>query len=130
MVIISISIDPALLDKFDNMVSDRGYNNRSEAFREVLRKSIDEWQMSQDKGMNIAALMVVSEKNRARAGLGKFQHKYTEIQTLLHTHLDDTNCLEIYIVKGKSLRLDTMIKELRKMQGIKRVDFLTSVADL
>jgi len=129
MVIISISLDEALLEKFDSMIAERGHHNRSEAFREMVRQSIDEWQMSQEKGRNIAAIMVLSQKIQ-KTGVGKFQHKYKEIQTLLHTHLDDKNCLEIYIVKGESARIDAMIKELRKIQGVKRVDFFTTTADL
>lgn len=129
MVIISISLDPVLLESFDNFIGDKGYNNRSEAFREMIRTSIDEWQMSKAKSRNIAAIMVVSEKQRTRTGLAKIQHKYTEIQTLLHTHLDSSNCLEIYIVKGQSSKLDKMIKELRQVSGVKKVEFFTSVAD-
>jgi CopG family nickel-responsive transcriptional regulator len=129
MVIVSISVDEALLEKFDSVIAERGHQNRSEAFREMVRRYIDEWQMSKEKGRNIAAIMVLSDK-RTRVGLGKIQHKYTEIQTLLHTHLDKKNCLEIYIVSGESGRIDAMIKELRKIKGVKRVDFFTSVADL
>jgi len=130
MVIVSISLDAALLEKFDAVCAERGFSNRSEAFREMVRMQVDEWQMSKDAGSNIAAIMVVSEKHRTKGGIERVQHKYLEIQTLLHTHLDDKNCLEIFIVKGDSSRLDMMIKELRKVQGIKKVDFFTTVADL
>lgn len=130
MVIISISLDAALLEKFDAVSAEKGFSNRSEAFRELVRMTVDEWQMSKDKGSNIAALMVVSEKQKDKGGLERVQHRYGEIQTLLHTHLDDKNCLEIFIVKGDSARLDMMIKELRKVQGVKKVDFFTTTADL
>ena len=130
MVIISISLDAALLEKFDAVTAEKGFSNRSEAFRELVRMAVDEWQMSKDVGSNIAALMIVSEKNKTKGGLERVQHRYVEIQTLLHTHLDDKNCLEIFIVKGDSGRLDMMIKELRKVQGVKKVDFFTTTADL
>jgi CopG family nickel-responsive transcriptional regulator len=130
MVIISISLDAALLEKFDAITAEKGFSNRSEAFREMVRMSVDEWQMSKEATSNIAAIMVVSDKNKTKGGIERVQHKYVETQTMLHTHLDDKNCLEIFIIKGDSSRLDMMIKELRKVQGVKKVDFFTSTADL
>ena len=130
MVIVSISLDALLLEQFDSFLSEKGYSNRSEAFREMARKSIDEWQMSKEKEWNIASIMVISDKHKTRGTLGKLQHKYSEIQTLLHTHLDDKNCLDIFIIKGESQRIDTMIKELRKVQGVKKVEWFSSMADL
>jgi len=130
MVIISISLDAALLEKFDAVTAEKGFSNRSEAFREMVRMSVDEWQMSKEATSNIAAIMVVSDKNKTKGGIERVQHKYVETQTMLHTHLDDTNCLEIFIIKGDSSRLDMMIKELRKVQGVKKVDFFTTTADL
>jgi CopG family transcriptional regulator, nickel-responsive regulator len=130
MVIISISLDAALLEKFDAVTAEKGFSNRSEAFREMVRMSVDEWQMSKKTTSNIAAIMVVSDKNKTKGGIERVQHKYVETQTMLHTHLDDKNCLEIFIIKGDSSRLDMMIKELRKVQGVKKVDFFTTTADL
>jgi CopG family transcriptional regulator, nickel-responsive regulator len=130
MVIISISLDAALLEKFDAVTAEKGFSNRSEAFREMVRLSVDEWQMSKKASSNIAAIMVVSDKFKTKGGIERVQHKYVETQTMLHTHLDDKNCLEIFIIKGDSSRLDMMIKELRKVQGVKKVDFFTTTADL
>jgi CopG family nickel-responsive transcriptional regulator len=130
MVIISISLDAALLEKFDAVTAEKGFSNRSEAFRDMVRMSVDEWQMSKEASSNIAAIMVVSDKHKTKGGIERIQHKYVETQTMLHTHLDDKNCLEIFIIKGDSSRLDMMIKELRQVHGVKKVDFFTTTADL
>jgi CopG family nickel-responsive transcriptional regulator len=130
MVVISISINPQLLEKFDNVIAEKGFATRSEGFRDLIRTYVDEWEMSEKGGINIAAIMMLSDRHKPQTALRGIQHKYHEIQTMLHTHLDDENCLEIFIVKGESPRIKDMIKGLRKVQGVKRVDFFTTTPEL
>ena len=39
---ITISVDDALADTFDRLVKEKGYGNRSEAFRDLLRDALGE----------------------------------------------------------------------------------------
>ena len=45
-----VSLDKALLDKFDRYIRERNYSNRSEAFRDLIRQELikKEWQEGDD----------------------------------------------------------------------------------
>ncbi|NQT46958.1 MAG: nickel-responsive transcriptional regulator NikR [Candidatus Omnitrophica bacterium] len=118
-----ISLPKGLSEKFDRLIKEVGYPNRSEAIRELIRKEFvsREWA----KGDNVAGSITLVYDHSGREFLKRLtevqhHHHHTIISTQ-HIHLDHHNCLEIVIIKGKPREAESLLSELRSIKGLKHV---------
>jgi len=130
MPIVSMSINESLLEKFDQISEKKGYTTRSEAFRDAIRKFTREGVWDEEIGGNIVVIMVLYDKSRPRTAISVLLHQFEEIQTNIHMHLDESNCLEIFVAKGEGKPLKKIIKRIREIKGIKQVEFLSTACDI
>lgn len=130
MPIVSMSVNQTLLEKFDRVCSNLGFSTRSEAFRNVIRRFLDEHELETVEGRNIAVVMLIYDKRKQPSGLTAVPHTFPEIRTMLHSHLDDTNCLEVFVAKGNSNRIKDMVRNIRKIKGVKQVEIFTAASDI
>jgi len=126
MPIVSMSLDQATLRKLEEVVRRRGYPSRSEAFREALRDFIDEAEWSHESGTSTLILVAVVDKEATKADLVTIQHRFAEIRTRLHTHLDERSCLEIFVAEGASVRLKEFTQALRRVKGVSAIKFIST----
>lgn len=128
MPIVSMSVNQQILQKFDAILKKKGYSTRSEAFREALRNFIDEGEWVTEEGTNEIVVTIIYDEHKIdRGALSLIQHKYKEIiHTLIHNHLEDINCLEVFIANGSSEELKAMLHDVRKIKGIKQLKFVTT----
>jgi CopG family nickel-responsive transcriptional regulator len=117
-----VSMEDALLGRLDDMVRDKGYPNRSEAIRDLVRKTIvdDEW--DDTSGEIIGVLVIVFDHHRRELSsrLLKMEHdREGSILSTLHLHLDHDNCLEVKVIRGKALEVRDFAEEMISMKGIK-----------
>lgn len=116
-----VSLDKALLDKFDRYIRERNYSNRSEAFRDLIRQELikKEW----DEGDDVAGAITLIYDHHRRDLLGKItdmQHDYQKIIiSTQHIHLDHDNCLEIVAVRGKPADVSKLADMLKSIKGVK-----------
>ena len=116
-----VSLDKALLDKFDRYIRERNYSNRSEAFRDLIRQELikKEW----DEGDDVAGAITLIYDHHRRDLLGKItdlQHDYQKvIISTQHIHLDHDNCLEIVAVRGQPLEVTKLADMLKSIKGVK-----------
>lgn len=132
MPIVSMSVNQQILQKFDSILKKKGYSTRSEAFREALRTFIDEGEWAIGEGTNEIVVTIIYDEHKVdRGALSYIQHNYKEIiHTLIHNHLEDINCLEVFIAKGSSEKLKSMIHDVRKIKGIKQLKFVTTATEV
>lgn len=118
-----VSLDKALLDKFDRYIRERNYSNRSEAFRDLIRQELikKEWQ----EGDDVAGAITLIYDHHRRDLLGKItdlQHDYQKvIISTQHIHLDHDNCLEIIAVRGRAREVSSLSDTLKSIKGVKHV---------
>jgi len=116
-----VSLDKALLDKFDRYIRDRNYSNRSEAFRDLIRQELikKEWQ----EGDDIAGAITLIYDHHRRDLLNKItdiQHDFQKIiLSSQHIHLDHDNCLEIVAVRGGPGQVIKLADMLKSIKGVK-----------
>src|ERR1700741_797515 len=100
----TISLDDALAGEFDQLISERGYDNRSEAVRDILRHHLDRLREGRDRdGDCVASLSYVyNHHERELAGrLLDLQHdRHDLIVSTMHAHLDHEHCIETMILSG------------------------------
>ena len=127
-----ISIDSDLLESFDRLISDKGYKNRSEAIRDLIRAAIvDEKKDAGQEEMVGTVTMVYNHHVRDLSDkLTEHQHQHHhQVISALHVHLDAHNCLEVLVLKGKSAEIKQIADELLGVKGVKNGRLFMTSAD-
>jgi CopG family nickel-responsive transcriptional regulator len=116
-----ISIDEDLLARFDQEIVDKGYKNRSEAIRDLIRNQLVE-QDWKDEDEEVAGTITLVYNHHTRGLsdlLTELQHAYNQlILSTMHVHLDRHNCLEILVVKGKVREAKEIADKLLSVKGV------------
>lgn len=100
-----VSIDAKLLDQFDKTIEGKGYVNRSEAIRDLIRAMMVKEEASDPRAEVIGALTLIysHEVREISERLNEVQHSnYRNIISTVHVHLDEHNCLEVLLLRGSS----------------------------
>lgn len=132
---IGVAIDTGLLEKFDRLIASRGYTNRSEAFRDLIRDELVEksWQ---DPASNVVGTVTLVYDHHVRLlneKLTDIQHDFhSHILSTLHVHLDHDHCLEVLVVRGKAAAVQKIADTLISTKGVRhgRLTITTSGAGL
>jgi CopG family nickel-responsive transcriptional regulator len=132
---IGVAIDTTLLEKFDQLISGRGYTNRSEAFRDLIRDELirQDWESPDSQVVGTVTLVYDHHVRQLSERLTNLQHDHHHnILSTLHVHLDHDNCLEVLIVKGKSEAVRKIADALIATKGVKhgRLTLTTTGAGL
>lgn len=121
-----VSLDEELLEPFDALCAVKGYSNRSEAIRDLIRKALvaEEWQQADGQGAGTLTLVYDHHKNDLARRLTQMQHdEHNIIIATLHVHLDHHNCLEVLILKGEAARVRALADKLISCKGVKHGTF-------
>jgi len=119
---IGVAIDAELLAEFDELIGKKGYANRSEAFRDLIRERLIGEEASHPKATGVGTLTLVYDHhvrslNDKLTRMGHDHHK--EILSTLHIHLDHDNCLEVIVLKGKVGSIRKIAERLIATKGVK-----------
>lgn len=116
-----VSLEKELLDKFDRLIKEKGYSNRSEAIRDLIRQELIKKQW--EKGEEVAGAITLVYNHHKRELLNKItdiQHKFQKIiLSTQHIHLDHDNCLEIIAVRGRPKEVKILADILKAIKGVK-----------
>ena len=118
----TISMDERLLGKFDSHIARKGYSNRSEAIRDLIRDSLveEEWGKANEKVAATVTLVYDHHASDLSDRLTEIQHHHGGIVVAsTHVHLDNDNCLEVVILRGKSKAVRSLSENLIALKGIK-----------
>lgn len=132
---IGVAIDTDLLQKFDALIAGRGYTNRSEAFRDLIRDELVEqvWEKPESEVVGTVTLVYDHHVRMLSDKLTDLQHDhYHHVLSTLHVHLDHDNCLEVLVVRGKSAMVRKLADALISTKGVKhgRLTITATGADL
>lgn len=119
---IGVAIDSELLKRFDDLIALRGYTNRSEAFRDLIREELVEqaWQTPDSQVVGTLTLVYNHHVRMLSDKLTDLQHQFIHlIQSSLHVHLDHDNCLEVLIIRGKASDVKSIADVLLATKGVK-----------
>jgi len=119
---IGVAIDGDLLGKFDDLISRRGYTNRSEAFRDLIRADLvnDVAQQPSSRIVGTITLLYDHHVRLLSEKLTSLQHEHhSSILSSLHVHLDHDNCLEVVVLRGKAGEIQAIADRLIAAKGVK-----------
>ena len=116
-----VSLEKELLDKFDHLIREKNYTNRSEALRDLIRQELVKKQWQQ--GKEVAGAIIIIYDHHKREVLNKatdIQHDFQKlIISTQHIHLDHHNFLEIIAVRGRPKEAQRLTDNLKSIKGVK-----------
>ncbi len=121
-----VSLDESLLGKFDRVIARKGYTNRSEAIRDLIRDSLvrEQWELGTEQAVGTITLVYSHDVPDLSDRLTDLQHAhYRSIISALHVHLDPHHCLEVLVLRGKAKDLKAIANRLIGTRGVKHGTF-------
>jgi CopG family nickel-responsive transcriptional regulator len=123
---IGVSLDKELLSTFDKLIAGQGYQSRSEAIRDLVRRQLSEERLENPKAKAVAAVFLVYDHHSTKLteSLIELQHAHTldsslQVISSLHVHLDEHDCLEVIILKGRVGEINKVAENILSMKGVK-----------
>jgi len=116
-----VSLEKELLEKYDKLIKEKKYPNRSEAIRDLIRENLVKREWIKGKEVAGAITLVFDHHKRELVNiLTDIQHDFHKlIISTQHIHLDHNNCLEIIVVRGKPTEARELANKLRATKGVK-----------
>ncbi len=130
---IGVAIDSDLLEQFDQHITRKGYNNRSESFRDLIREALVHEASESPEAKVVATVTLVYDHHVRMLSekLNEMQHdSHHLILSTLHVHLDHDNCLEVIVMKGKSRDVRRMADALISTKGVRHGQLAVTTAGL
>ena len=119
---VGVSFEPELLEKFDAMITKKGYSNRSEAVKDLVRKSLIKADIEKEKGDVFGTLTIIYDHHAGDVNnrLMHLQHHHVgDILSTTHIHVDEDTCLEVLIVRGKAGDVKMLADNIKALRGVK-----------
>jgi len=127
-----VSIEEELLDGFDALIEKKGYANRSEALRNLIRGVLLEEDIrEQPEAEVVGTLTLVYDHDHGDLAnrLVDLQHQHHErIISTLHVHIDEHSCLEVLIVRGRNREVHQISDSLIGTRGVQHGKLIISTA--
>lgn len=120
---LTISVDDDLAETFETLVREKGYHNRSEAFRDLLRRELEEDRVSKGVARYCVATLsyVFNHHERHLASrLTAVQHEHHDVTvSSMHAHLDHDQCIETLILRGRTATVTAFAQSVIAETGVR-----------
>jgi len=119
---VTITLDDDLLDTLDNLSARRGYHNRSEALRDILRGALaqESVQNNEQQGYAVLSYVYEHEKRDLASRIVATQHHHHGLSVAtLHVHISHDDCLEIAVLKGKMGDVQHFADDVIAQRGVR-----------
>jgi CopG family nickel-responsive transcriptional regulator len=121
---IGVSLEGELLARFDELIAEKGYVNRSEAIRDLIRDALVQraWSQSEAREERVAVVTLVYDHDSSSLAqkLAHIQHEnHKAVVSALHVHMDEHNCLEVLVLRGSAKDVVRMGDGLVSTKGVK-----------
>jgi CopG family nickel-responsive transcriptional regulator len=121
---IGVSLEGELLARFDELIAEKGYVNRSEAIRDLIRDALVQraWSQSdaREERVAVATLVYDHDSSSLAQKLAHIQHEnHKAVVSALHVHMDEHNCLEVLVLRGSAKDVVRMGEGLVSTKGVK-----------
>jgi CopG family nickel-responsive transcriptional regulator len=119
----TISLNEDLAKQFDDLIAQKGYQNRSEAVRDMLRNELESARLDRQEAPYCVASLSYVYDHHARdltERLTELQHQHHHIvMSSMHVHLDHDNCMETVILRGATVDVSKFANELMAVREVR-----------
>ena len=119
-----VSIEEDLLQSFDQLIAERGYANRSEALRDLIRDALVEGRLEkQQEAIDVLGSLTLVYDHHAHElaeKMSEIQHESHEmVVSVLHVHISHDDCMEVIVLRGRAGKVRQMADALLCLKGVK-----------
>jgi CopG family transcriptional regulator, nickel-responsive regulator len=128
-----VSLEEDLLTAFDRSIGGEGYQNRSEAIRDLIRDHLIQKKVANGNTEVIGVVTLVYDHRIHHLSdvLADMQHKaHVAVNASLHIHLDEHNCLEVVVVRGRGDKVHEVASKLIATEGVQNGKLVTTSTEL
>jgi CopG family nickel-responsive transcriptional regulator len=120
---VTITLDDDLMADLDRIIASRGYQNRSEAIRDLARSGLEQAAVEVAGARPCIAALVYVYDHHARElpkRLTQGFHDHHDLsQATLHVHLDEASCLEVTVLKGRGTEVQSFANQVIAERGVR-----------
>ena len=120
---LTISLDDDLAKAFDGLIQQRGYANRSEAIRDLLRRELGEQDLESGAATQcVAVLSYVFDHHERQLSsrLTGMQHDHHELAVAtMHAHISHEDCIETVILRGSTTQVSEFAQSVIAETGVR-----------
>lgn len=129
---ISMSLPKEILNDFDNVLKDRGYQSRSKGIRDALKDYIVRYQwMNEMEGERIGVITAIYDHHftGVMEDLMDIQHEYTKyITSTMHLHMTEKYCMEVIVVHGDVKFIRDLTEKIMRLKGVEHAKLTSTTA--
>ena len=115
MTIISVSLSDKLLEEIDSLKEEVGFSGRSEVFRASTRLLIADNEEKKTLKGHIHSILILIHPQRSEDKVTEIKHHFEDIiNTQIHSHLQENQCMELFILEGDAERIRELSRLLNK----------------
>ena len=131
LVRFGVAMERGLLERFDERIARKGYENRSEALRDLVRADLvrDAWDRG---GEGVATITLVYDASvrdlpeRLRA----IERETSErVISSLHVNLGGNRCLEVLVARGAAGRLRALADRILGLRGVLHGEIVAAASE-
>jgi CopG family transcriptional regulator, nickel-responsive regulator len=127
-----VSLEEDLLAAFDLSIGGMGYQNRSEAIRDLIRDHLIQKKVGvgDTEVIGVVTLVYDHRVNHLSDLLADMQHKAdVVVSASLHIHLDEHNCLEVIVIRGRADKVHQIASKLIATKGVQNGKLVTTMPE-
>lgn len=128
-----VSLEEDLLSAFDISIGGMGYQNRSEAIRDLIRDHLIQKKvgLSDTEVIGVVTLVYDHRIHHLSDVLADMQHKAeVTVNASLHIHLDEHNCLEVIVIRGRADKVHEIASKLIATKGVQNGKLVTTTPEM
>ena len=118
---VTISLDDDVAQAFYRLIEERGYSNRSEAVRDLVRNELARREVSDDAGSCVAVVSYAFDHHERQLSkrMAEHQHAHTHLViSTMHVHIDEKRCAEAVVMRGRLSEVKPLAEALTAETGV------------
>ncbi|UCG31726.1 MAG: nickel-responsive transcriptional regulator NikR [Phycisphaerales bacterium] len=122
LVRFGVSMDAELLSAFDHLIERKGYDNRSEAIRDLVREAIvhTRWQRGRSTAVGALCIVYDHKAHDLVRKLTRLQHEHvTQVISTMHVHLNEADCFEVMVMRGPAAEIQALADTVIATRGVR-----------
>ncbi len=118
---LTISVDDDLAEAFERLIRQRSYRNRSEAFRDLVRKELAQIENASGEGECVAVLSYCFNHHARQLSSRMVRHQHSHsslVVSTMHVHITQDDCAEAVVLRGPTAEVKALADEMIAETGI------------
>ena len=130
---VGVSLEKGLLKRFDELIEEEGYTNRSEAIRDLIRRRLAEREIEKEDTEVVGTITMVYDHHRGDVSdrLLHLQHHHLGVISVSsHLHVNESLCMEAVLVRGPYREVRRLFGEIKSLKGVLKADLSVTPSTL